>query len=305
MVPPDSRGISGVPRYLGRAQGRRCHTCTGLSPTPVRLPSRFHFNTALSLPALLTARARTLPQPRTCNACQLSTHARFGLLRFRSPLLTESLLSSSPVGTEMFHFPTFPHTPLYIQGAVAGLTTGHLRGFPIRKSPDQSSSTSSPGLIAGHNVLHRLLVPRHPPIALSSLSNTHVNRNYKDARVHYEVLNTRTEPRTTRDEPARHTTDNEETTTRPLPHNPTACPQPAFHENKPEPAPPARTGAQAPHPPGNPSRHERTGILRKEVIQPHLPVRLPCYDLVLITSPTFDGSPHKGQATGFGCYRLS
>ncbi|SES05156.1 hypothetical protein SAMN05443377_1442 [Propionibacterium cyclohexanicum] len=30
------------------------------------------------------------------------------------------------------------------------------------------------------------------------------------------------------------------------------------------------------------------------MIQPHLPVRLPCYDLVLITSPTFDGSPHKG-----------
>ena len=35
------------------------------------------------------------------------------------------------------------------------------------------------------------------------------------------------------------------------------------------------------------------GLLRKEVIQPHLPVRLPCYDLVLITSPTFDGSLQK------------
>ena len=35
-------------------------------------------------------------------------------------------------------------------------------------------------------------------------------------------------------------------------------------------------------------------LLRKEVIQPHLPVRLPCYDLVLITGPTFDGSLHKG-----------
>ena|SRR5579884_1985897 len=32
-------------------------------------------------------------------------------------------------------------------------------------------------------------------------------------------------------------------------------------------------------------------LLRKEVIQPHLPVRLPCYDFVLIASPTFDGSP--------------
>jgi hypothetical protein len=30
---------------------------------------------------------------------------------------------------------------------------------------------NSPGLIAGSNVLHRLLVPRHPPIALSSLSH--------------------------------------------------------------------------------------------------------------------------------------
>ncbi len=26
---------------------------------------------------------------------------------------------------------------------------------------------------------------------------------------------------------------------------------------------------------------------RKEVIQPHLPIRLPCYDLVPITGPTF------------------
>ena len=31
-------------------------------------------------------------------------------------------------------------------------------------------------------------------------------------------------------------------------------------------------------------------LLRKEVIQPHLPVRLPCYDLVPIASPTFDSS---------------
>ena len=31
-------------------------------------------------------------------------------------------------------------------------------------------------------------------------------------------------------------------------------------------------------------------LLRKEVIQPHLPVRLPCYDFTPITNPTFDGS---------------
>jgi hypothetical protein len=38
----------------------------------------------------------------------------------------------------------------------------------------------------------------------------------------------------------------------------------------------------------------RTGTVsvlpRKEVIQPHLPVRLPCYDFTPVTSPTFDGS---------------
>jgi hypothetical protein len=41
-------------------------------------------------------------------------------------------------------------------------------------------------------------------------------------------------------------------------------------------------------------RPSRGVLLRKEVIQPHLPVRLPCYDFVPIASPTFDGSPHKG-----------
>jgi hypothetical protein len=39
-------------------------------------------------------------------------------------------------------------------------------GFPIRKSSDQSSLSSSPRLIAAFRVLHRLLVPRHPPCAL-------------------------------------------------------------------------------------------------------------------------------------------
>jgi hypothetical protein len=30
-------------------------------------------------------------------------------------------------------------------------------------------------------------------------------------------------------------------------------------------------------------------IPRKEVIQPHLPVRLPCYDFTPVTDPTLDG----------------
>ena len=62
-------------------------------------------------------------------------------------------------------------------------------GFPIRTSPDHSSVVNSPGLIADSYVLHRLLMPRHPPCALSSLS---FQQNcYKDARVHYAVLKVR------------------------------------------------------------------------------------------------------------------
>jgi hypothetical protein len=43
-----------------------------------------------------------------------------------------------------------------------------------------------------------------------------------------------------------------------------------------------------------PSRETRQVLLRKEVIQPHLPVRLPCYDFVPIADPTFDGSLPDG-----------
>ena len=34
----------------------------------------------------------------------------------------------------------------------------------------------------------------------------------------------------------------------------------------------------------------REELLRKEVIQPHLPVRLPCYDFTPIANPTFGSS---------------
>ena len=95
------------------------------------------------------------------------THHRFSLFRFRSPLLTESLLFSLPAGTEMFHFPAFPPTGLYIQPAVTH--HNNEQGFPIRTSSDQRPVIGSPRLIADSHVLHRLLVPRHPPCALNNL----------------------------------------------------------------------------------------------------------------------------------------
>src|ERR1041384_6633876 len=52
----------------------------------------------------------------------------------------------------------------------AGDTTQLVPGFPIRTPWDHSSVDSSPRPIAASHVLHRLLVPRHPPSALSNLT---------------------------------------------------------------------------------------------------------------------------------------
>ena len=91
-------------------------------------------------------------------------------------------------------------------------------GFPIRKSPDQSLVGDSPRHIAASHVLHRLLMPRHPPYALKNLTtqdtqsrtcnsetttsrpttlttNTHPQRSRSvaiDARVHCAVPKTQT-----------------------------------------------------------------------------------------------------------------
>jgi hypothetical protein len=71
---------------------------------------------------------------------------------------------SFPPATEMFQFAGFALPNLCIQFGVP------LRvGFPIQKFPDQSFIASSPKLIAGLHVFHRLLPPRHPPCALSRL----------------------------------------------------------------------------------------------------------------------------------------
>src|SRR3954467_9783109 len=52
----------------------------------------------------------------------------------------------------------------------AGDTTQLVPGSPIRTPSDPSSVDSSPRPIAASHVLHRLLVPRHPPSALDNLT---------------------------------------------------------------------------------------------------------------------------------------
>ena len=88
-------------------------------------------------------------------------------MRFRSPLLSQSRFLSFPPGTEMVHFPGFARTRLWIHRAVRGF---YPRGFPHSEIPGSKPVCGSPGLIAAYHVLLRLLLPRHPPCALSSLT---------------------------------------------------------------------------------------------------------------------------------------
>ena len=102
---------------------------------------------------------------RSCNPAVQAR--RFRLFRFRSPLLSESRLIYFPPGTEMVHFPGFAHTRLCIQRAVIWF---YQIGFPHSEILGSKLACSSPRLIAACHVLHRLLAPRHPPYALSSLT---------------------------------------------------------------------------------------------------------------------------------------
>ncbi len=58
---------------------------------------------------------------------------------------------------------------------------------------------------------------------------------------------------------------------------------------------PARDGLRRPGSPRNAPRGASV-LLRKEVIQPQVPLRLPCYDFIPITTHTLDTCPPCGLA---------
>ncbi len=111
MVLPDSHEISRAPCYLGSPPGGRTISSTGLPPSTVRLSIRFDYDTAFSLHRPVSAGHGRSHNPTSATPDSFHTPAVWP-----HPLsLATTHGISLPVGTEMFHFPTFPPHTLYIQ----------------------------------------------------------------------------------------------------------------------------------------------------------------------------------------------
>ena len=151
MVPADSRRIPRVLRYSGAASLR----LDGFGYGAVTLSGR------ASLRVLLPSRRQFAGGPATPRGALL--RPRFGLLRFRSPLLAESLLFSFPAGTEMFQFPAFARRSCAVTASLPP-------GFPIRTSAVRAGICPSPPLFAACHVLLRLREPQASPMRPSLLS---------------------------------------------------------------------------------------------------------------------------------------
>jgi hypothetical protein len=115
VVPPDSQHIPRVRCYLGYMKEDTEFSHTGLSPSTVRYPKTIPLTTMFYHFSLSQQPQPSRPTTPITQPLPGITRNRFSLIRFRSPLLTESRLFSLPTGTEMFHFPAFPPHTLYIQ----------------------------------------------------------------------------------------------------------------------------------------------------------------------------------------------
>ena len=96
--------------------------------------------------------------------------SRFGLIRFRSPLLTESILF---LFLRLLRCFTSPGIACLFLTSISGFKKERWRINTTRLPHSEISGSKrvcrSPKLIAAYHVLHRLLAPRHPLCALYSL----------------------------------------------------------------------------------------------------------------------------------------
>src|SRR5262245_4970341 len=111
VVPADSQQIPRARCYSGTVPRKPLSfRLRGHHQLRQAIPGHFTKPNGLSLSPRAADQRRNAPQHHAHNPRRVS-HARgLAILRFRSPLLTESHLFSLPTGTEMFHFPAFPPT---------------------------------------------------------------------------------------------------------------------------------------------------------------------------------------------------
>ena len=125
---------------------------TGLSPSLAGFPKTFLLGSTNQLCG---------PNPEV--------HAlRFGLFRFRSPLLPESHVVFSSSGYLDVSVHRVPLHTLWIGVWILEVCSS---GFPHSDICGSMDICSSPQLFAAYHVFLRLLVPRHPPCALSCLTS--------------------------------------------------------------------------------------------------------------------------------------
>ena len=123
-----TRDFSG-PVLLGNTlKSDRCFVYRGITfcAGPFAWPST---TTIISDSLLVRQNQRSGPTTPCQQRLAAITSTWFSLFRFRSPLLTESQLFSLPVGTEMFHFPTFPPLALCVQARVTGHDSSRVSPF--------------------------------------------------------------------------------------------------------------------------------------------------------------------------------
>ena len=97
-------------------------------------------------------------------------HARrFGLFPFRSPLLWKSHVVFFSSGYLDVSVHQVPDAWLCIHHTTTEVCSAR---FPHSEISGSKDICSSPKLFAAYHVFHRLLVPRHPPYALISITNS-------------------------------------------------------------------------------------------------------------------------------------
>ena len=118
----------------------------------------------------LAGLSRTVLLPSVNHVCSPNPdmHARrFGLFRFRSPLLPKSHVVFSSSGYLDVSVHRVPFIRLWIHRM---MTEVYSAGFPHSDICGSQLICSSPQLFAAYHVFRRLSVPRHPPCALSCLT---------------------------------------------------------------------------------------------------------------------------------------